>query len=1053
MSKVRHIDFSPKLSVRYVSGYSQWGYGYVQNITLNELDGDVEVHYSLQESGGTAVVVMPTVENNVITVDVPDFLFAKESTADYKAYAFIYTKGEKSGDTIKKIIMHIDARPKPEGFVFTEDDKRVYDELKDAIDKQAEQSSGHMQNKDIHVTTEDKQTWNNKSDFSGSWNDLTDKPFGEGLIEQSVAITDGEVSVIWDVYNFDFGDVCTTTDAPTVGDTYVITLNNQTHECVAYIPEDEGDGYCAYIGNGSYYYYDGYGENVPFLVVVSFDEFYGAYRWWMRDAKDAGMMIHNFTTKIEHITKVEGIKTLDDKYIPETIARTDDVNNALSTKAGKEHNHDSVYENKEDASAKLDEAKSYADEVSTALKHDLLNGAGDAYDTLKELGDLIDENVDTIEALKLVATGKANKEHTHSFEELEDKPFGEEVAIETMLEERTIEEQSTQIVELDNVAFWSSDSSAEWLYNKLVITFDNVKYELDAFEYDSRPHWGDSRLLGENSNPIDVPFLLETGWGYPNGDMFGWEEIPVWCISLNESIAETPHTLKIEKVVGETIKTHDDKYISSSIARKEYVDENFALKSDLDNIDLSPLETKEDAQLKYDELTNSKADNKHSHMWNDIEDKPFGEEVATEVLVEETSENNVEEVEFTYNSYYPTQKISAGEKCIVTFDGVAYSCTAYDYTDSFGDWYVCLGDSRIYWNEDFEGNRIEDDFHIENVPFNIAYRMEDDGASMMNWYHRFWFTYADENSHTIKIEKESNEAQIKTLDEKFIPDTIARVEDIPNVSDWAKQPTKPGYTASEVGARPDTWMPAASEVGADASGTADLKVSSHNTSTEAHNDIRLLIDDITKKLTDFLDIDDTTVDQLSEVLTLIDNNKGTLESLTTSKINVSAIVDNLITSDSTKVLSAKQGVAIKELIDTLQSAVNGKLDEVTSEDITSALGYTPANPSNYLPLAGGTMTGELIVNGKDVMGGSKIVLQNGKGQITASGTQTLFGFTADSTIAVGHSSFILAMRGSGTRPKYNSKDLALISDIPSATETWTFTLEDGSTVNKVVYVG
>lgn len=109
----------------------------------------------------------------------------------------------------------------------------------------------------------------------------------------------------------------------------------------------------------------------------------------------------------------------------------------------------------------------------------------------------------------------------------------------------------------------------------------------------------------------------------------------------------------------------------------------------------------------------------------------------------------------------------------------------------------------------------------------------------------------------------------------------------------------------------------------------------------------------------------------------------------------------------------------------------------------------------YLPIAGGTMTGELRVNGSDVVGGSKIVLVNGKGQITASGTQTLFGFTADSTIAVGHSSFILAMRGSGARPKYNSKDIALTSDIPAApsTETWTFTLEDGSTVTKAVHVG
>lgn len=51
-------------------------------------------------------------------------------------------------------------------------------------------------------------------------------------------------------------------------------------------------------------------------------------------------------------------------------------------------------------------------EITTAtssLKDELLNGAGEAYDTLKELGDLIDENHDAIDALEIVATGKQNK--------------------------------------------------------------------------------------------------------------------------------------------------------------------------------------------------------------------------------------------------------------------------------------------------------------------------------------------------------------------------------------------------------------------------------------------------------------------------------------------------------------------------------------------------------------------------------------------------------------------------------------------------------------------
>lgn len=65
-------------------------------------------------------------------------------------------------------------------------------------------------------------------------------------------------------------------------------------------------------------------------------------------------------------------------------------------------------ETKTDASAKLAEAKTYADNAAVKVKDDLLNGAGAAYDTLKELGDLIDTNVDAIDALEVIAASKAN---------------------------------------------------------------------------------------------------------------------------------------------------------------------------------------------------------------------------------------------------------------------------------------------------------------------------------------------------------------------------------------------------------------------------------------------------------------------------------------------------------------------------------------------------------------------------------------------------------------------------------------------------------------------
>jgi hypothetical protein len=55
-----------------------------------------------------------------------------------------------------------------------------------------------------------------------------------------------------------------------------------------------------------------------------------------------------------------------------------------------------------------------ATNAANAIKNDLLNGAGEAYDTLKELGDLISENVDAIEALETIATSKADSVHSHN---------------------------------------------------------------------------------------------------------------------------------------------------------------------------------------------------------------------------------------------------------------------------------------------------------------------------------------------------------------------------------------------------------------------------------------------------------------------------------------------------------------------------------------------------------------------------------------------------------------------------------------------------------------
>lgn len=112
-----------------------------------------------------------------------------------------------------------------------------------------------------------------------------------------------------------------------------------------------------------------------------------------------------------------------------------------------------------------------------------------------------------------------------------------------------------------------------------------------------------------------------------------------------------------------------------------------------------------------------------------------------------------------------------------------------------------------------------------------------------------------------------------------------------------------------------------SDIGADASGTADSKVNAHNTSTAAHNDIRTLISGLEDRLTALADSDDTTLDQLSEIVAYVKSNRSLIESVTTTKINVADIVNNLTTNVKTKVLGADQGVVLKGLIDDLRTSL------------------------------------------------------------------------------------------------------------------------------------
>ena len=109
----------------------------------------------------------------------------------------------------------------------------------------------------------------------------------------------------------------------------------------------------------------------------------------------------------------------------------------------------------------------------------------------------------------------------------------------------------------------------------------------------------------------------------------------------------------------------------------------------------------------------------------------------------------------------------------------------------------------------------------------------------------------------------------------------------------------------------------------------DALTTEKNRATSAESTIRDLITGLTTRLNALADSDDTTLDQLSEIVAYIKANRTLIENVTTTKVNVADIVDNLTSTATNKPLSANQGKVLKGLIDTLTSSLNAHKSDTT----------------------------------------------------------------------------------------------------------------------------
>lgn len=160
----------------------------------------------------------------------------------------------------------------------------------------------------------------------------------------------------------------------------------------------------------------------------------------------------------------------------------------------------------------------------------------------------------------------------------------------------------------------------------------------------------------------------------------------------------------------------------------------------------------------------------------------------------------------------------------------------------------------------------------------------------------------------------------------------------PTVPAWAKQAQKPSYTAQEVGADP--------------AGTAMRAVDGHATDLAAHSYWFNQISELSNRINAALDSEDVDLDQLKEIVAYIRSNRELIDAVTSDKVSVADIVDNLVTTVANKPLSAAQGVVLegqlRDHYDKLQQ-LRFDLDNcLTADDLNDAIADAMAEAQTEL---------------------------------------------------------------------------------------------------------
>ena len=298
------------------------------------------------------------------------------------------------------------------------------------------------------VTDAEKATWNAKSNFSGSYNDLTNKPSipsisglaTETYVDEAVStkansshthtianITnlqttlDGKASsshnhdtVYYTQTQIDTKDGATLDSAKEYADGLNTAMDSRM---------DSVESKLSTIASGAEVNQNAFGNVVVGTTTIVAD----AKTDSLTIASGTGISVTADATNDKVTITNSGVRSIATGSSNGTISVNTNgtsANVAVKGLGSAAYTASTAYDAAGTAQTKANDALVSAKAYADGIKNDLLNNAGAAYDTLKELGDLIDDNTDAIDALETVAASKANASDLTSHTSNKSNPHG-----------------------------------------------------------------------------------------------------------------------------------------------------------------------------------------------------------------------------------------------------------------------------------------------------------------------------------------------------------------------------------------------------------------------------------------------------------------------------------------------------------------------------------------------------------------------------------------------------------------------------------------------------